>query len=117
MTAAREPITFDDLGAHLHTLFPQAAADRIDRLLRDLVGQQILITSLWAPMTTMDAFGHLCAELERLRADTIPDLHDLVTALYDIHDEIAAHQPASAPAALDRLVPKMRAISRRHRRP
>ncbi|CAG6394092.1 lantibiotic dehydratase [Streptomyces cocklensis] len=111
VAAAREPITYDDLRSHLHTLFPQATVGQIDRLLRDLVGQQILLSSLWAPMTTMDAFGHLCAELERHDADTIPDLHDLVTALFDVRDEIAAHQPASATAVLDRLFPKMCVIS------
>jgi thiopeptide-type bacteriocin biosynthesis protein len=111
MAAAREPITYADLSAHLHQLFPQAAADQIERLLGDLVGQQLLLTSLCAPMTTLDAFGHLCAELERQQADTVPDLHDLVTALYDVRDEIAAHQPPSATAAMERLIPKMRAIS------
>lgn len=111
VAAAREPITYDDLRAHLHQLFPQAIDGQIDTLLGDLVAQQILLSSLWAPMTTMDAFGHLCAELERLHADTIPDLHDLVTALYGIRDDLAAHQPASATAALDRLVPKMRALT------
>ncbi|MFI5759114.1 lantibiotic dehydratase [Streptomyces sp. NPDC051569] len=111
IAAAHEPITYDDLCAHLRTRFPRATADQIDMLLRDLVGQQILVSSLWAPMTTMDAFGHLCAELVRLHADTIPDLQDLVTALYDVRDEIAAHQSASATSALSRLIPKMRAIS------
>jgi thiopeptide-type bacteriocin biosynthesis protein len=111
VNAAREPITYDDLSAHLHTLFPRAANDQIDRLLRDLVSQGILLSSLWAPMITLDAFGHLCAELERVHANTVPDVRDLITELYDIRDEIAAHQPASAAPALYRVVPKMCAIS------
>ncbi|MFJ6214510.1 lantibiotic dehydratase [Streptomyces sp. NPDC092296] len=111
VAAAREPITYADLCAHLRKLFPQATGDQIDRLLRDLVGQQLLLTSLWAPMTAMDAFGHLCAELERLDADALPDLDGLVAALYRVRDEIAAPQSACAVAALDGVIPKMRAIS------
>ncbi|MFC4035057.1 lantibiotic dehydratase [Streptomyces polygonati] len=102
--AARHPIVYDDLHRHLHTLFPQAGADQIDRVLRDLIGQQLLLTSLWAPMTTTDAFGHLCAELQRLSADTLPDLRDLVAALYEIREDVAASAP-------DRATPRMRALS------
>ena len=108
--AARRPIAYDDLHRHLHTLFPQADADQIDRLLRDLIGQQILLTSLWAPMTSMDSLDHVCAELDRVSADSIPDLHDLVTALYEVRDEITT-RPAVAAPALDRLTEKMRALS------
>ncbi|WP_322973696.1 lantibiotic dehydratase [Actinacidiphila yanglinensis] len=102
--AARHPIVYDALHRHLHTLFPEAGTDQIDRLLRDMIGQQLLLTSLWAPMTTTDAFSHLCAELERLSADDIPDLHDLVAELYEIRDDIAATSP-------DRVTPRMRALS------
>ncbi|MFF6955594.1 thiopeptide-type bacteriocin biosynthesis protein [Streptomyces sp. NPDC008317] len=111
MAAARELIAYADLAAHLHQLFPQAATDQIDQLLRDLIGQQLLITSLWAPTTIPDAFGHLCAELERLDARTVPELHDQITELYGIRDDIAAHQPSSAAITLDRVIPKMRALS------
>ncbi|MFJ5608206.1 lantibiotic dehydratase [Streptomyces sp. NPDC093221] len=102
--AARHPIAYEDLRGHLRTLFPQADTDQIDRLLRDLIEQQLLLTNLWAPMTTTDAFGHLCTELERVSADTIPELHDLVTALYEIRDEVAASAPV-------RFTPRMRALS------
>ena len=88
-----QPIVYErPAPAPAHAL-PAGRRRQIDRLLRDLIGQQILLTSLWAPMTTLDALGHLCAELERLSADSIPDLHDLVTALYEIRDEITARQP------------------------
>ena len=108
--AARRPIAYDDLHRHLRTLFPQADPDQIDRLLRDLTGQQILLTSLWAPMTGMDALDQVCAELERVSADSIPDLRDLVTALYEVRDEITT-RPAVAAPALDRLTGKMRPLS------
>ncbi|MFI0722068.1 lantibiotic dehydratase [Streptomyces sp. NPDC021224] len=109
--AAREPINYADLHTHLQALIPQVAADRIDALLTGLIGQQILLTSLWAPTTTVDAFGHLCAELERVSADAIPSLRDLVTTLYDIRDEIAVQPPSVAPDAAQRVTAKMRALS------
>jgi thiopeptide-type bacteriocin biosynthesis protein len=107
--AAREPVVYSDLHTRLRTLFPQAGPEQIDRLLGDLIAQQFLLTSLWAPMTTVDAFGHLCAELERVSAESIPDLHHLVTELFGIRDEIAVGQPA-APAP-DGLTARMRAVS------
>lgn len=102
--AARYPIVYGDLHAYLRTLFPQADTNQVDRLLRDLIEQQLLLTRLWAPMTTTDAFGHLCTELERVSADTIPELRDLVTALYEIREGIAASAP-------DRVTPRMRALT------
>ncbi len=110
--AARRPIVHDDLHRHLRTLFPQAGTEQIDRLLRDLIAQLILLTSLWAPLSSTDALGHLCAELERLDAGSIPDLHDLVTELQEIRDEIDAGQPPGAAAVSDRVGPRMRALSR-----
>lgn len=109
--AAREPIVYSDLHARLRAAFPRAADDRIDELLTGLIDQQILLTSLWAPMTTTDAFGHLCAELERLSADGIPHVRDLVAELYDIRDEIAVQPPTVAADTAQRVTAKMRALS------
>ncbi|GAA3160338.1 lantibiotic dehydratase [Streptomyces ramulosus] len=108
--ATRRPVVYDDLHVQLRTLFPQAGPDLIDRLLGDLITQQILLTSLWAPMTTMDALGHLCTELERVSADSIPDLYELVTELYELRDEIAGTQPTTS-ATPGRLTARMRALS------
>lgn len=109
--AARNPIVYSDLHSHLTTLFPNAAGSQIDTLLQGLISHHLLVTSLWAPMTTVDAFGHLCAELKRVSAETIPGLHDLVTALYDLRDDLAAHPPTASSIALDVIAPKMRALS------
>jgi thiopeptide-type bacteriocin biosynthesis protein len=104
LEAARRPIVYGDLHGYLRTQFPRAAADQIDRLLHDLIDQQILLTSLWAPMTTVDAFGHLCAELQRVSAETLPGLGDLVTELYAVHEQTAAAVP-------ELVTPRMRALS------
>ncbi|MET8413876.1 lantibiotic dehydratase, partial [Streptomyces sp. NPDC005195] len=64
MNAARTPIPYSDLHTQLRHQFPQATTAQIDALLGGLVEQQFLLTSLWAPMTTVDAFQHLCHELD-----------------------------------------------------
>lgn len=107
--AARGPVVYGDLHARLRGLFPQAGPEQIDRLLGDLIAQQFLLTSLWAPMSTVDALGHLCAELERVSAESVPDLHQLVIELFGIRDEIAAGRPAGP--APDGLTARMRAVS------
>lgn len=103
--AARRPIVYADLRDHLHALFPTAGADQVDRLLGELLDQQILLTSLWAPMTITDAFGHLCSELERASAHAVPGLGGMVSDLLAIRDEIAAAAPA-------RVTTRMHALSR-----
>ncbi|WP_257135825.1 lantibiotic dehydratase family protein, partial [Streptomyces sp. b94] len=93
MDAARSPIPYGALYGHLRDSFPQATPEQIDALLTSLVEQQFLITSLWAPMTTVDPLQHLCHELEQHDADSIPDVRDLVHELYALRDEVSAHQP------------------------
>ncbi|MFP8887732.1 lantibiotic dehydratase [Streptomyces mangrovi] len=111
MRAARRPVVYDDLHAHLRSRFPRAAAEQIDALLGDLVTQHFLITSLWAPMTTADSFAHLCAELERLNADTAPGIGELVRELYAVRDEMAGHQSDFAAPVSEGVVARMRALS------
>ncbi|MGW7386619.1 lantibiotic dehydratase [Streptomyces sp. NPDC054794] len=111
MAAAQAPIGYRDLHAHLHDSFPQATAEKIDALLASLVEQQFLITSLWAPMTTVDAFQHLCRQLERHQADTVPDLRDLVHALYAVREDVASLQPTLCGARVSTVAARMRALT------
>ncbi|MDA5142267.1 lantibiotic dehydratase [Streptomyces sp. AD681] len=111
MDAARTPILYDDLHGHLRHSFPQATPERIDALLTSLVEQQFLITSLWAPMTRVDAFQHLCHELERHGADSIPAVRDLVHELYALRDEVSAHQPTLSDTSLSVTAARMRALT------
>ncbi|MEU6405667.1 lantibiotic dehydratase [Streptomyces sp. NPDC046985] len=111
MHAARTPIPYGDLYAHLRDSFPQASSEKTDALLLGLVEQQFLITSLWAPMTTVDAFQHLCRELDQHQADSVPDVRDLVHELYALRDDISAHQPTLSDTSVSALAARMRALT------
>ncbi|MEW1892253.1 lantibiotic dehydratase [Streptomyces sp. NPDC085659] len=109
--AARTPIAYGDLHTHLRDCFPQAAPEKIDAVLTSLVEQRFLLTSLWAPMTTVDAFQHLCRELARHQADNLPEVHDLVRELYALRDELSAHQPALSGTNVGAVAARMRALT------
>lgn len=111
MEAARAPIPYSDLHAHIRDRFPQATAEKIDALLSALVEQQFLITSLWAPMTTVDAFQHLCRELYRRQADSVPEVRDLVQALYAVREDIFSRQPTLSDASASSVSARMRALT------
>ncbi|MGW3405453.1 lantibiotic dehydratase [Streptomyces zhihengii] len=111
MDAARTPIAYGDLHGHLRDNFPQATAEKVDALLASLVEQQFLVTSLWAPLTTVDAFQHLCRELDRLQAHDIPEVRDLLHGLYSVRDELSAHQPTLSDTGLTALATRMLALT------
>lgn len=111
MNAASTPIPYSDLHAHLRDSFPQAPAEKIDALLTSLVEQQFLLTSLWAPMTTLDAFQHLCRELERHKADTVPDVRELVHALNAVREDVSTHQPTLSDTSVSAIAARMRALT------
>ncbi|MFF9016130.1 lantibiotic dehydratase [Streptomyces sp. NPDC014870] len=111
MDAARTPIPYGDLHTHLRDRFPQATPEKIDALLTSLVEQQFLITSLWAPMTTVDAFQHLCRELEAHQADNVSEVRDLVHTLYALRDEVSAHQPTLSDTSVSAVAARMRDLT------
>ncbi|MET9058413.1 lantibiotic dehydratase [Streptomyces antibioticus] len=111
MAAARAPISYADLHAHLRGSFPLATMEEVDALLVGLIEQQFLITSLWAPMTTVDAFQHLCRELDRHHADGIPDVRDLVRTLYVVRDDASLRGPTPSGADMSTLTARMRALT------
>lgn len=109
LAAARTPISYGELRARLAERAP-AAADRIDAMLGGLVAQHVLITSLWAPMTCLNALTHVCSELHAVDAPAIPAIAELVRELYAIRDDLAHHGPA-APSAWAGPVGRMQALS------
>ncbi len=111
MDGARTPILYGDLHSHLRDRFPRATPEKIDALLTSLVEQQFLITSLWAPMTTVDGFQHLCRELDRHQADNVPEVRDLVHALYALRDDVSAHQPTLSDTSVSAVAARMRALT------
>ncbi|RRQ80202.1 lantibiotic dehydratase [Streptomyces griseofuscus] len=111
MDAARSPIPYGDLHGHLRDSFPQATPEQIDALLTSMVEQQFLITSLWAPMTAVDAFHHLCHELERHSAESVPEVRDLVHELYALRDDVSAHQPTLSDTSVGAIAARMHALT------
>ncbi|XUL89041.1 lantibiotic dehydratase [Streptomyces galilaeus] len=63
------PITVEDIIAKLHASYPRTPTPVIEDMVGDLVAHRILITSLRAPMTCDDAFGHLMAQLDSFSTD------------------------------------------------
>lgn len=88
LRAAHTPIRYGALRAVLADQFTHATTQQIDTVLAGLLEQGMLISSLWAPMTTVDAFGHLCAELDAAHAHTIPEISELVQQLRDIRQAL-----------------------------
>ncbi|MBC2864458.1 lantibiotic dehydratase [Streptomyces mexicanus] len=111
MEAARTPIPYGDLHGHLRDSFPEATPEKIDALLASLVEQQFLITSLWAPMTTVDAFQHLCHELHKHQADDIREIRDLVHALYALREDVASLHPTLCDTSVSAVAERMRALT------
>lgn len=111
MQVAHEPVPYAAMRDHLCDLFPKAAVGQVDALLDDLIAQNLLITSLWAPMTTVDALSHICDELEKADAHTLEDIGDLVHGLYAIRAGLNAHEPALPTSALGDVTDRMLKVS------
>lgn len=107
--AARTPVRFSALRELLMARFPSATVRQLDGLLAGLLDQEILVSSLCAPMTCLDALGHLCAELGAVEAETIPEIAGRTRDLAAIHQRLSADGRG---AVNDRaLAGRMRALS------
>ncbi|TQM01611.1 thiopeptide-type bacteriocin biosynthesis protein [Pseudonocardia kunmingensis] len=92
--AARSPIRYTELAEKLAAEFPTTPRATVTRLVTSLVNQRVLISSLHAPSTIVDAFGHLLAELENARAGVIPQVAELVHQLQRIGADLTRHNRA-----------------------
>lgn len=90
MEAAREPVPFGDLVRRVQAGFPAAASSQVRGLLTGLVEQGMLVSSLRAPMTCLDALGYTCDRLREADAGSIPAVSRLVEELAAIHRDITA---------------------------
>lgn len=79
-----QPIRFDELVSRLVVQFPTVAVEKIEQLLHNLINQQIVTTSLRAPMTAVDAFAHVLDALRAAAAHELPDLKVTVDRLEEI---------------------------------
>lgn len=95
LTACTHPIRFDQLTAQLRAQFPATTPEKIDHLLSNLVDQQILTTSLRAPMTAVDALAHLVDALHAASAHELPDLKAVVGQLEEIATGLHSSDVAS----------------------
>ncbi|MGW0827746.1 lantibiotic dehydratase [Streptomyces sp. NPDC002845] len=111
MHAARMPIRYRDLRDELTAMFPAGAGGKTDALLADLIAQNLLITSLRAPMTTPDALDHVCDELEKVDAYGLPDVGGLVRELYTIRDDLTRCGPSYPTTELATVCDRMTALS------
>jgi thiopeptide-type bacteriocin biosynthesis protein len=98
VAAAREPVALGKLARQLHAGFPAATESRMHALLDGLIAHGVLVSSLYAPMTCLDALGHMCAQLREARAEEVPAISGLVAELTAIHQAIDA--AADGPALL-----------------
>ncbi|GAA0955921.1 lantibiotic dehydratase [Actinocorallia libanotica] len=96
LEAARAPSRVGDLADTLAGAFPHAAPGQIATVLAELIGQNLLISSLNPPASSPDALGHVCAVLRRIAADDIPEAAELVQTLGALHEGISAAQPLLA---------------------
>ncbi|WP_409495986.1 lantibiotic dehydratase [Amycolatopsis sp. cmx-11-12] len=87
--AAQKPVLFGALRQQLLARFPAATLQQVDNMLAGLLDQRILISSLCAPMTCLDALDHVCAELEAVEAKAIPEITDTVRELTAIRGQLA----------------------------
>ncbi|WP_233221800.1 lantibiotic dehydratase [Streptomyces carminius] len=94
LALARRPITVGDLVAELHTDYPAAPGAVIEDTVRNLIAHRVLLTSLRAPMTDDDAFGHLVDQLDTVGAGAVPEVAATADRLRHIHRLLARHDAA-----------------------
>jgi lantibiotic biosynthesis protein len=114
LAGATKPLPVAELVQRVGEQFPDAAPDKIQRLLAGLVASRVLLTNLRAPMTTVDPLEHLVTELESVGVEDLPDVVDLVKQLCAIREELSS-LPSWAPApdysvALEEAEERMRAV-------
>ncbi|MFE2345590.1 lantibiotic dehydratase [Kitasatospora cineracea] len=83
LAAAHRPVLFSTLVDKTAAEFPTASADQVIGLLRELVAQGALVSSLRAPATETDPSAHLLRALGRVDADRLPETADLLGVLRD----------------------------------
>ncbi|MFJ6136020.1 lantibiotic dehydratase [Kitasatospora sp. NPDC092286] len=111
LDVARSPIRFGELYALLASRALAADAGRIRAMLTGLLEQHLLVSSLWAPMTSVDALCHVCAELHAAGAREVPAVAALVDELAAIHRLLTVPAPAAEWPQRGQLVERMRALA------
>ncbi|MFJ4570624.1 lantibiotic dehydratase [Streptomyces sp. NPDC088846] len=111
LDAARRPLPYGALRSRLAARFPSTAPQRLDTLLGGLIAQNVLITSLWPPMTCLDGLEHLCQQIEAADASTVKSIGPLVDQLFAIRDELANQDGTVSWAARSPVLRRMHEVS------
>lgn len=111
LQAADAPVLFGDLVKVICVDFPAASPHQVGDLLAELVSQGFLVTGLRAPMTVVDALGHVRSALEAVDADDLPEVADLAAELRAIHDDLSQLSLAPQPTVVRvQVAQRMRAV-------
>ncbi|MER7787717.1 lantibiotic dehydratase [Streptomyces sp. NPDC097640] len=92
LRVAQSPITVGDIVAKLSTDYPNTPSAVIEDMVRGLVANRVLLTSLRAPMTADDSLGHLVAQLDAIGADAVSET---AAALREVHQLLTRHDTAT----------------------
>ncbi|MCZ4098292.1 lantibiotic dehydratase [Streptomyces sp. H39-C1] len=106
LDAARKPIPAGVLADKLSAEFPAAGAEKIQRLVRELVLHEVLITNLHAPSTETDALQYLLGQLDAVSADSLVSVADTVRDLHAVQIDLSGCSSRSGRA---RAAARMRA--------
>ncbi|MGY4934838.1 lantibiotic dehydratase [Streptomyces sp. 900116325] len=112
--AARSPLSAEELVDKIAADHAGAAREALESLVGQLVACGVLITSLRAPSTAVDALAHLLDQLRAADADELPELKPLVGGLHAVQAQLQAPGSVGTWASeRDRrgLVARMRALS------
>ncbi|MFD8379103.1 lantibiotic dehydratase [Streptomyces sp. NPDC059679] len=109
LDATRSPIRVGVLADKLASAFPAVAPGKAHRLVQELIRQQVLITSLHAPSTEIDALEYLLGQLDAVEADTVAPVTDMVRELRAVQNDLrdcgSRGGRASAAARMRALAP------------
>lgn len=95
---AAQPILVADLVAVVHEAFPATELSVVRGMIAELVDTGTLITCLRAPLTTVDALGHVLHVLRTAGVGDLTPMRQVVVELAGIHEAVERSGTAGAGA-------------------
>ncbi|QKZ24948.1 lantibiotic dehydratase [Streptomyces chartreusis] len=103
LDAAQTPVPFHVIVDKTAAQFPDVALARVQDLVASLVRSGVLVSSLHAPSTVVDALEHLVVQLESVDAQDLVAVAGLVADLRAVRDGLWQHNRALTPGDGRRL--------------